>query len=82
MQDVSSLKIEISGHTDNTGSASLNESLSQQRADAVVNYLKTKGVNASRMTSKGYGSNFPIATNNTEDGRQENRRTEFEIKGN
>jgi outer membrane protein OmpA-like peptidoglycan-associated protein/tetratricopeptide (TPR) repeat protein len=82
MQDVSSLKIEISGHTDNTGSASLNESLSQQRADAVVNYLKTKGINASRMTSKGYGSNFPIATNNTEDGRQENRRTEFEIKGN
>jgi outer membrane protein OmpA-like peptidoglycan-associated protein len=82
MQDVPTLKIEISGHTDNTGSASLNESLSQQRADAVVNYLKTKGVNAARMTAKGYGSNVPMASNQTEDGRQQNRRTEFEIKGN
>jgi outer membrane protein OmpA-like peptidoglycan-associated protein/tetratricopeptide (TPR) repeat protein len=82
MQDVPTLKIEISGHTDNTGSASLNESLSQQRADAVVNYLKTKGVNAARMTAKGYGSNVPVASNQTEDGRQQNRRTEFEIKGN
>lgn len=82
MQDVPNLKIEISGHTDNTGSAAVNDLLSQQRADAVVAYLKTKGINASRVTAKGYGSNLPVASNNTEDGRQQNRRTEFEIKGN
>lgn len=82
MQDVPKLKIEISGHTDNTGSATLNETLSQQRAEAVVSYLTQKGIAASRMTAKGYGSSLPIANNNTEDGKQQNRRTEFEIKGN
>lgn len=82
MQDVPKLKIEISGHTDNTGSAAINETLSQQRAEAVVNFLKGKGIDASRMTAKGYGSSMPIATNATDDGRQQNRRTEFEIKGN
>ncbi|MGB0914575.1 MAG: OmpA family protein [Crocinitomicaceae bacterium] len=82
MKDVPSLKIEISGHTDNTGSASLNNSLSQDRAQAVVDYLKGKSIAASRMTAMGYGSSKPIATNNTSDGRQQNRRTEFEIKAN
>ena len=82
MKDVPNLKIEISGHTDNTGSATVNETLSQQRADAVVTYLSNKGIAASRMTAKGYGAGSPVATNNTEDGRQKNRRTEFEIKGN
>ena len=82
MKDVPNLKIEISGHTDNTGSASLNASLSQDRAQAVVDYLKAKGVSAARMTAMGYGSNRPVASNDTSDGRQQNRRTEFEIKGN
>ena len=82
MKDVPGLKIEISGHTDNTGSASLNETLSQSRAEAVVSYLTSKGISGSRMTAKGYGSSKPIATNATDDGRQQNRRTEFEIKGN
>jgi outer membrane protein OmpA-like peptidoglycan-associated protein/tetratricopeptide (TPR) repeat protein len=82
MKDVPTLKIEISGHTDNTGSATLNETLSQSRAEAVVAYLTSKGIAASRMTAKGYGSSKPIASNNTEDGKQLNRRTEFEIKGN
>lgn len=82
MQDVPKLVIEISGHTDNTGSAAVNDVLSQQRADAVVNYLKGKGIAATRMTAKGYGSNIPVASNNSEEGRQQNRRTEFEIKGN
>lgn len=79
MKDVPGLNIEISGHTDNTGSAKLNESLSQDRAQAVVTYLTSKGVAANRMTAKGYGASKPIATNSTEDGRQQNRRTEFEI---
>ena len=82
MKDVPSLKIEISGHTDNTGSAALNDKLSQERAEAVVNYLKSKGIASDRMTAMGYGSNRPIASNATSEGRQENRRTEFEIKGN
>jgi len=82
MQDVPSLKIEIGGHTDNTGSATLNQKLSQERADAVVRYLVSKGISASRMNAKGYGDSMPVATNSNEDGRQQNRRTEFEIKGN
>ncbi len=82
LKDVPSLKIEISGHTDNTGSATLNAKLSQDRADAVVNYLKGKGIATNRLTSMGYGSDQPIATNSTSDGRQQNRRTEFEIKAN
>lgn len=82
MKDVPNLKIEISGHTDNTGSATVNDFLSQQRAEAVVTYLTSKGIVSSRMTAKGYGSNLPIATNKTEEGKQQNRRTEFEIKGN
>lgn len=82
MKDVPALEIEISGHTDNTGSASLNERLSQDRAEAVVRYLTSKGISADRMTAKGYGSSKPIASNSTAAGRQENRRTEFEIKAN
>lgn len=82
MKDVPSLKIEISGHTDNTGSATLNETLSQSRAEAVVAYLTSKGITANRMTAKGYGASKPIAPNTTDDGKQLNRRTEFEIKGN
>ena len=82
LKDVPILKIEISGHTDNTGSARLNESLSQDRAQAVVNYLKLMGIDTGRLTAEGYGSSLPIATNGTSTGRQENRRTEFEIKSN
>jgi outer membrane protein OmpA-like peptidoglycan-associated protein len=82
MQDVPNLKIEISGHTDNTGSATLNEKLSQDRAQAVVDYLKAKGIAATRMNAKGYGMSKPVAPNTTESGRQLNRRTEFEIVGN
>lgn len=82
MKDVPGLKIELSGHTDNTGSASSNNELSQARAEAVVSYLTSKGILASRMTAKGYGSSMPVDTNNTAAGRQENRRTEFKITGN
>lgn len=82
MKDVPALKIEISGHTDNTGSASLNETLSQDRAQAVVNYLISKGISKDRMTAMGYGSSRPVASNASASGRQENRRTEFEIKSN
>jgi len=82
MKDVPGLKIELSGHTDNTGSASGNQKLSQARADAVVQYLVGKGISKSRMVSKGYGDTRPVASNSSADGRQQNRRTEFEITGN
>ena len=82
LKEVPNLKIEISGHTDNTGSATINETLSQQRAEAVVTYLTNKGIAANRLIAKGYGASKPVATNSTDDGRQQNRRTEFEIKAN
>ncbi|MDR0296103.1 MAG: OmpA family protein [Prevotellaceae bacterium] len=73
------LKIELSGHTDNIGSAAHNQKLSEDRAKVVVDYLISKGVDALRLTYKGYGFEQPIATNDTEIGRQENRRTEFKV---
>lgn len=82
MTDVPTLKIEISGHTDNTGSASLNNKLSQSRAESVVGYLTSKGIDKYRLEAKGYGSAKPVSSNNTEQGRQDNRRTEFKIIGN
>lgn len=76
------LKIEISGHTDNVGSAALNQRLSQERARAVVTFLTGRGIAAERLSYRGYGFSRPVATNNTPEGRQLNRRTEFEIKEN
>lgn len=82
LKDVPNLKIELSGHTDNTGSASNNLTLSQSRAEAVVNYLVSKGIAKNRLVAKGYGADRPVESNKTAAGRQSNRRTEFEITGN
>jgi len=71
--------VEISGHTDNVGNDQSNIALSQARADVVANALVTKGIAKTRLISKGYGKNLPIAANDTEEGRQLNRRTEFKI---
>ena len=79
LSDIPSLKIEISGHTDNVGSVSFNELLSQRRADAVVNYLVGQGLDKKRLSAKGYGQSKPVYSNNTAEGRALNRRTEFEI---
>jgi outer membrane protein OmpA-like peptidoglycan-associated protein len=80
LTDVPTLKIEISGHTDNVGSQSFNQKLSENRAKSVVEYLvNKKGIAADRLTYVGYGFQQPIATNDTEEGRQQNRRTEFKI---
>ena len=79
MVDNPTIEIEISGHTDNVGSAAYNKKLSQGRALAVVNALKAKGIDASRMKSVGYGSEKPIASNKTEAERAQNRRTEFKV---
>lgn len=79
MNDISSLRIEISGHTDNIGSVKSNKNLSEQRAKAVKDYLVQNGANKERLTFKGYGSTQPVANNSTEGGRQLNRRTEFKV---
>lgn len=71
--------LKLAGHTDNTGSAVLNMKLSKDRAEAVRQYLVTKGANASRIESVGYGSTQPIATNKTATGRQQNRRVVFTL---
>ena len=74
-----SITIRISGHTDNVGSEANNQKLSQARAESVVAYLTSKGVAASRLEGKGYGKSKPIATNDSEEGRAQNRRVEFTI---
>jgi outer membrane protein OmpA-like peptidoglycan-associated protein len=79
MIDNPSLKIEISGHTDNVGSAAFNQRLSENRARAVVDFLIGRGIDVDRLTYKGYGFDKPVASNETAEGRQLNRRTEFEI---
>ena len=76
MQNKEAIKIEIAGHTDNVGADAENLVLSQQRADAIRNYLIKKGVGAQRIIAKGYGATQPIADNNNDKGRQANRRTE------
>ncbi len=73
------LKIRINGHTDNVGSDVDNLSLSENRAKAVYTYLVQEGIAADRLSYKGYGETIPIDTNDTEEGRQRNRRTEFVI---
>lgn len=79
LTDVPTLKIEISGHTDSKGANDYNLKLSDNRAKAVVDYLIKAGISADRLTYKGYGEEQPISTNDTDAGRQLNRRTEFKI---
>lgn len=69
--------LEVQGHTDNTGSDAINNPLSQARADAVRNYLISRGVDPSRLVAKGYGSTKPVASNANEQGRYQNRRIDL-----
>lgn len=71
--------VEVQGHTDNVGNYQYNLELSERRAQAVREYLVNKGVNAENITAHGYGSDRPIADNNTKKGRSQNRRVEFNI---
>ena len=75
----SSVEVEISGHTDNKGSDEYNETLSQGRSEAVVNYIIGQGVDSYRLTAHGYGESKPIDTNDAEEGRANNRRVEFTV---
>jgi outer membrane protein OmpA-like peptidoglycan-associated protein len=72
----------IEGHTDNTGQDSYNQKLSENRADAVENYLVENGITDTRVTTKGYGEKQPLDTNESEAGRQKNRRVEVAIYAN
>lgn len=72
-------KIEIGGHTDNVGTDADNLKLSQQRAEAIRQYLIKKGIQPTRVIAKGYGASEPVADNSTDEGRQKNRRTEVKI---
>ncbi len=79
LKDKPTMEIEIAGHTDNVGTGALNKQLSEARAKAVESYLKSKGIAAKRMITKGYGDSKPVASNDTEEGKQQNRRVEFTI---
>lgn len=79
MKRYTTVKIKINGHTDNVGDNAGNKYISQKRAEAVVQALVAKGVNITRIKAEGYGESKPIADNKTEEGRQQNRRVEFEI---
>ena len=71
--------IDVYGHTDSTGSDAFNQTLSENRARTVANYLSMQGVSASRVRSQGFGESMPVADNTTEEGRRRNRRVEIKI---
>jgi outer membrane protein OmpA-like peptidoglycan-associated protein len=79
LQENPSIRIELSGHTDNVGTEEYNQKLSENRAKSCVDYLVSKGIAADRLEYKGYGEMRPIDTNETDAGRANNRRTEFKI---
>lgn len=79
LNDYPNVEIEMSAHTDSKGSDQYNFTLSDNRARSVMEYILSKGIAASRIISKGYGETMPVATNETDEGRQLNRRVEFKI---
>lgn len=79
MRDMADADITIYGHTDNTGSAAINEKLSKERAESVKYYLVNQGIAPARMTSEGMSFNMPVADNSTAEGRAQNRRVELYV---
>ncbi len=75
------LNLQIEGYTDSTGTAELNQKLSEQRANAVRDYLLNQGLNTNSLTAVGYGMNYPVAPNDTAAGRKQNRRVELVVSG-
>jgi outer membrane protein OmpA-like peptidoglycan-associated protein len=76
------MKLEISGHTDNTGTLRINQKLSRDRAKAVVDYLLGRGIPEGMLVYEGYADTQPVAPNNTPEGRERNRRVEFKVLSN
>lgn len=79
LKEFNQTSIRITGHTDSTGSAALNQTLSEQRAQSVASYLASQSVARNRIQSFGEGPRYPVASNETESGRQANRRVELEL---
>jgi len=79
LKDNPATRLEIQGHTDNTGSLVLNNRLSQSRADLVVEYLTKNGIDRGRLIAKGYGPSLPVADNTTNEGRAQNRRVVMKV---
>lgn len=75
------LNLQVEGYTDSTGSEQFNQKLSEQRANAVRDFLLSQGVNTQNMTAVGYGENYPVASNDTAQGRKLNRRVELVVSG-
>ena len=73
------MEVEIEGHTDNVGTDAMNQKLSNDRAKAVRDYLVSKSISSKRLKTVGYGKSKPIASNDSEEGRAQNRRVEFTI---
>ncbi|MBQ0127975.1 MAG: OmpA family protein [Bacteroidales bacterium] len=82
MSDLPDTQITVYGHTDNTGTAAVNEKISKQRADAVTAQLMANGIDKGRIVSEGKSFNEPVATNDTAEGRAQNRRVEVYISAN
>lgn len=80
LKDNPTISVEIAGHTDSQGDGEMNRKLSQQRANAVQSYFVSNGIEASRLTAKGYGEDEPAASNDTNEGRAANRRVELRVK--
>ena len=71
--------IEVAGHTDSTGSDAYNQRLSERRAQSVAQYLEGQGIRPLRIVTEGYGERYPVASNETAAGRQQNRRVELTL---
>jgi len=82
LQKYPDTNIEVIGHTDSKGTDDYNQGLSQRRASSVASYLRTQGISSSRLATKGMGEADPVAANDTEEGRTQNRRVEFVITAN
>ena len=82
LQEYPETNIEVQGHTDSKGSQNYNQGLSERRANAVSAYLMSKNVEGARLTTKGYGENAPVADNDSDEGRAQNRRVTFLITAN
>jgi len=79
MKEFKDSDFKVEGHTDSQGPSKSNQALSEKRAKAVMDYLATKGIDSSRLSSKGFGEDNPIANNRTRSGRAKNRRVEINL---
>ena len=79
VQEFDKTVIEVSGYTDSTGDANYNQQLSEKRAESVGSYLTAQGVVPGRVVTRGFGERSPVASNDTPEGRQQNRRVELKL---